>query len=126
MRMKEVCGRTGLTDRAVRLYMDSGLITPDAESSYTGRKSIRFSESDVEILEAVATLRKADFSIADIRAMQSEPEKVEEILEAHKQGADGEITVDREIVDRGEESFSTFWINADGICIKGDTHLTWN
>ena len=48
------------------------------------------------------------------------------ILEAHKQGTDGEITVDREIVDRGEESFSTFWINADGICIKGDTHLTWN
>lgn len=48
------------------------------------------------------------------------------ILEAHKQGADGEITVDREIVDRGEESFSTFWINTDGICIKGETYLTWN
>ena len=48
------------------------------------------------------------------------------ILEAHKRGTDGEITIDREIIDRGEESFSTFWINADGICIKGDTYLTWN
>ena len=103
MRMKDVCGRTGLTDRAVRLYMDSGLITPDAESSYTGRKSIRFSESDVEILEAVATLRKADFSIADIRAMQSEPEKVEEILEAHKQKLVGDIENKQMILARLRE-----------------------
>ena len=77
--------------RAVRLYMDSGLISPDADSNYTGRKSIRFSEGDVEVLEAVATLRKADFSIADIRTMQSEPGQVKEILEAHKQKLVGDI-----------------------------------
>ncbi len=48
------------------------------------------------------------------------------ILEAHKLDSEGQPVVDREIVDRGEEHLSTFWINADGICIKGDTILTWN
>jgi len=28
MRIKEVCERTGLTDRAIRLYMENGLVSP--------------------------------------------------------------------------------------------------
>ena len=29
MKMKEVCTRTGLTERAVRYYISKGLCTPD-------------------------------------------------------------------------------------------------
>ena len=32
MRMKDVLKRTGLTDRAVRLYIDAGLLSPRQES----------------------------------------------------------------------------------------------
>jgi rod shape-determining protein MreB len=68
--MKEVCDKTGLTDRAVRLYIENGLLSPNQESSYSGRKSISFSAEDVEILQNIAVLRKAEFSLADIRDMQ--------------------------------------------------------
>jgi DNA-binding transcriptional MerR regulator len=67
MRMKDVLARTGLSDRAVRLYIENGLLSPRQDSSYAGRKSITFSEEDVEILEVIATLRRAGFSLSDIR-----------------------------------------------------------
>jgi len=82
--MKEICERTGLTDRAVRLYIESGLLKPTEENSCSGRRSIHFSEEDVLILEAIAALRKADFSIADIRNMQRAPEQIQAILDTHK------------------------------------------
>ncbi len=63
MRMKDVLARTGLTDRAVRLYIENGLLSPRQESNYAGRKSIDFSEEDVETLEVIATLRKSGFSL---------------------------------------------------------------
>lgn len=67
--MKEVCQRTGLTDRAVRLYIDNDLIHPDCDVSYSGRKKLDFSESDVQQLSNIAILRKADFSISEIKAI---------------------------------------------------------
>ncbi len=89
--MKEVCERTGLTDRAVRLYIDNGLLSPSEEHSYTGRKSIQFSENDVAILEVIATLRKADFSISDIRNMQTSPERIHTIIDLHRKRLTGDI-----------------------------------
>ena len=84
MKIKEVCERTGLTDRAIRLYMDQGLVKPNEEWSYTGRRAITFSEEDVRALENVATLRRADFSIADIVKMKEEPGAIPEIVAQHK------------------------------------------
>lgn len=84
MRMKEVCDRTGLTDRAVRLYIDSGLIAPERVSSYTGRSAIHFSEGDVAVLEAVATLRRAGFAIGDIKTMMDAPDDIPAVIAAHR------------------------------------------
>ena len=84
MRMKDVCARTGLTDRAVRLYIENGLLHPNEESNYAGRKTIHFSEDDVSALEAIATLRKADFSIVDIKEMQKTPGNIHSILNLHR------------------------------------------
>ena len=63
MRMKDIIGRTGLTDRAVRLYIEEGLLSPSAESDYTGRRSFDFSEEDVRQLETIAILRRAGFPL---------------------------------------------------------------
>lgn len=71
MKMKEVISLTGLTDRAVRLYISSGLISPNDEESYSGRSNIDFSEADVELLKKIALLRKAGFSIAQIKSIIS-------------------------------------------------------
>ena len=71
MKVKDVLERTGLTDRAVRLYIANGLVAPECSRSYTGRNNYEFSEADVEVLKRIALLRKADFSIEQIKALQS-------------------------------------------------------
>jgi len=98
LRMKEVCDRTGLTDRAVRLYIENGLLSPTQESSYTGRKSILFSDGDVDILRAIAALRQADFSLADIREMQTDTQKIPGILAAHRELLLRDIAAKQQIV----------------------------
>ncbi|MBE6563967.1 MAG: MerR family transcriptional regulator [Ruminococcaceae bacterium] len=98
MRMKEVCEKTGLTDRAVRLYIDSGLLSPASESSYTGRRSLDFAEKDLTALDAIATLRKADFSIADIRSMQESPERIPSILRAQMEKMEREAEAKKRIL----------------------------
>ncbi|MBE6658264.1 MAG: MerR family transcriptional regulator [Ruminococcaceae bacterium] len=99
MRMKDMIQRTGLTDRAIRLYIEEGLLDPSAESDYTGRRSFDFSEEDAEKLEIIATLRRAGFSIAEIRDMQSTPDRCTVLLEAHRQTLAGEIRQKQEILD---------------------------
>ncbi len=80
MKMKEVIAQTGLTDRAVRLYIDNGLITPENRRSYTGRNSFEFTQADVQQLEQIALLRKADFSIEQIKVLQLGGEPAREVL----------------------------------------------
>ena len=91
MRMKEVCEKTGLTDRAVRLYIENGLLSPTRESSASGRKTILFSDEDVEILRTIAILRQADFSLADIRDMLSDAQRIPGILADHREKLAEEI-----------------------------------
>jgi len=71
MKMKEVCKKTGLTERAVRFYVSEGLVTP--ESQYVrGRTYIEFSDADVQTLRAVAILRNAQFTVAEVKMMQQD------------------------------------------------------
>ena len=98
MRMKEVCEKTGLTDRAIRLYMENGLVVPRQESNYMGRRSFVFSEEDVRVLEAVATLRRANFSIAEIAQMQQLPESLPDIIDKHRQRLVEEIATKENIL----------------------------
>lgn len=80
MKIKEVLEQTGLTDRAVRLYIANALVTPENQKSYTGRNSYEFSESDVEELRRIALLRKADFSIEQIKLLQQGGPEAGEML----------------------------------------------
>ena len=98
MRMKEVCERTGLTDRAIRLYMENGLVKPKQESNYMGRCSYTFDEQDVRVLEAIATLRRAEFSIADIAEMQSSPESLPAIVAEHRKRLAQDIATKQQIL----------------------------
>ena len=100
MRMKDVLARTGLSDRAVRLYIENGLLSPRQESNYAGRKSITFSEEDVEALEVIATLRRAGFSLSDIRRMQEDPSCAREVLDGHRCALTEEIEQKQEILQK--------------------------
>ncbi len=103
--MKEVCERTGLTDRAVRLYIDSGLVDPKRESSYTGRSAIYFEEADIETLQMVAVLRKAGFSIADIKKMLMFPKEIPAVIRTHRAAIEEEIA-QKQAVLKNLSSFS--------------------
>ncbi len=86
MKIKEVCERTGLTERTVRFYMQKGLIAPRGEWR-NGREYSEFSEPDVEMLQAIATLRELSFSIDEILTMQRTPGAIPSIVESRRDAA---------------------------------------
>ena len=103
MQMKEICEKTGLTDRAIRLYIENGLLSPTVESNYAGRRSIRFSEEDAAILSAIASLRKAEFSLSDIREMQTNPDRIPAIVDAHCQNLRESVKAKQRTLQKLEE-----------------------
>lgn len=76
MKIKTVCEATGLTDRAIRYYIEEGLIGPAHTENYLGRRNFDFTDDDVRQLENIATLRKYDFSVEDIKTMADDPETI--------------------------------------------------
>ena len=80
MKMKEVLASTGLTDRAVRLYISEGLLRPHNDPSYSGRKNLNFSQEDIHQLQQIAVLRKADFSIGQIRLLKQDTHTAAQVL----------------------------------------------
>ena len=74
MKMKEVCAQTGLTERAVRFYVQEKLVVPLAQRR-GGRTWLDFSPADVDRLKAISTLRKAGFTLEEIRAMIEDLQK---------------------------------------------------
>ena len=94
MKMREVCARTGLTDRTVRYWTEQGLLSPQREEQ-NGRLYFRFTEADVAALERIALLRQAGFSIGQIADMQKDPAAIapavgelREALEKQRQEAE--------------------------------------
>jgi len=66
MRIKEAAARTSLTEKAIRLYEEKGLITPDI-TEINGRKFRDYSEETVKQLETIAKLRKSFFTVSAFR-----------------------------------------------------------
>lgn len=96
MKMKEICARTGLTERAVRLYCEEGLLSPE-RSEVRGRVYLEFSETHVEELRQIAILRGAGFSLDEIKTAINEPHLIGRLLRdlhgrlAREQGEQGRV-----------------------------------
>ena len=82
MKINEACKRTGLSERAIRFYVEKGLLTPKSQV-INGRTTTEYSEADIELLKDIAALRNAEFSIANILAMQSSDEGICGIIQKH-------------------------------------------
>lgn len=100
MKIKEVIRKTELTDKAIRLYIDNGLVAPSIDESYSGRKSIDFSADDVERLSNIALLRKAGFSIADIKDIIESDEKAEAVVKRFIEETKNNIVHETEIIEK--------------------------
>ncbi|MBQ7044552.1 MAG: MerR family transcriptional regulator [Clostridia bacterium] len=116
LKIKEVIEKTGLTDRAIRLYIDEGLVLPNIEESYSGRKSIDFSAEDVSRLNNIALLRKAGFSIADIKSIAEDKDSAKKIIEAFIEQTEQNIRHDTEVVEKLKSISSDEDITLETIC----------
>ncbi len=85
VKIKTVCEQTGLTDRAVRYYIEEEILHPSFSENYLSRKTYDFSDKDVQMLRDIAVLRKFGFSVAQIKEMQTCPEKTYSIAEQLKE-----------------------------------------
>ncbi len=79
MRIGKVCEKTGLSERTIRYYCEEGLIYPQ-KHNVSGRTYSDYSEKDVARLVTIATLRRALFTIDELKQMLSSPDKIPMIL----------------------------------------------
>ena len=84
MKLKEVCQATGLSRKTIRLYEEKGLLTPTKERR-NGRDYRDYTEADIAQLLVVASLRKAWFTMDEIRRMQEDPAAIREIFPHYRQ-----------------------------------------
>lgn len=84
MQIKKAAELSGLTERAVRLYEERGLIFPE-HINKNGRDFREYSEEDVEKLKAIALLRRALFTIDEIRQMKDLPETIPQTVVSHRE-----------------------------------------
>ncbi len=89
MQIKEVCRRTGLTERAVRFYVEKGLLSPK-KTWRNGREYLDFSEEDLRSLGRIAGLRRRFFPLEEIKTMQTRPKQIGQVLNAYCTGLQAE------------------------------------
>ena len=123
MKIKEVITKTGLTDRAIRLYIENELVKPEYDENYNGRKSIEFSENDVEQLKNIALLRKADFSIQEIKALQMGGETAQNTIKDYINRTNEKIQFNTEILEKIGALADEENITIEIICEKLSSNL---
>ncbi|MBR4050284.1 MAG: MerR family transcriptional regulator [Clostridia bacterium] len=116
MKMKDVLMQTSLTDRAVRLYIDSGLVAPNIEQSLSGRKNIEFSAEDVERLKNIALMRESDFSIAEIKSIIENPGTSKQIVENYIKRTNENIVNKTAIIEKLRTISDNDEITFESIC----------
>ena len=83
MQIKEAAALCGLTEKAIRLYEEKGLISPPY-NEVNGRKFRDYDEETVETLKTIAGLRQSFFSLEQIAAMQNTPEDIPAIFSEYR------------------------------------------
>ena len=116
MKMKDVLEQTELTDRAVRLYMENGLVSPTCSENYAGRKNIEFSDEDVTALKNVATLRKAGFSINEIKLLKQGSVPCRKTVAEFIEKTTAKIESDKAVVEKLEAVVMAEDLSIETIC----------
>lgn len=81
MKIKEICIKTGLTERAVRYYIERGLISPDT-TEQRDRTYYHFTDEHLTQLRNIALLRQCGFSIDAISEMNAAPSHIPALIHA--------------------------------------------
>ena len=83
MKIKEFSERTGLTKKTIRYYEAEGLLSPEKQWQ-NGREYRNYSEADIQRLTKIAALRRARFSVEEIRHIHEVPGDIPEIFQSYR------------------------------------------
>lgn len=75
MKIKKACELTSLTERAIRLYLERNLLSPQSSGG-----TLDFSAEDIVRLQDIALLRQMDFSLEQIAAIIHQPDTIVDVL----------------------------------------------
>lgn len=84
MKIKEVSEKTGLTKKTIRFYEEEGLIQPE-KTYYNGRAYRDYTQAHVDALKEIAVLRRARFSVEEIKTISSAPEEIPAVFDSYCQ-----------------------------------------
>ncbi len=99
MKIKEICRKTGLTEKAVRYYVENGLCEPE-EYECRDRKYLNFTEENVAELRDVAVLRRLGFPIDDIRKMKNNGSEIGGVMNGYLRSLSEELEIKNRIYSR--------------------------
>ena len=122
MQIKEAAALCGLTEKAIRLYEEKGLIVP----SYTeinGRKFRDYDEEVVRQLKIIAGLRQSFFSLEQIAAMQNAPEDIPAIFTEYRDELRGKYRALDALLSRADTIDPAALTSADALAQALDTAL---
>lgn len=106
MKIGEVARETGLSEKAIRIYVENGLVKPEITQSLH-RNSYEFTRENVKELEQIAIFRKAGFSLFEISVIKEQPQRLPELLESKRQSLEMDISTQssvREALERMQAS----------------------
>ena len=96
MKIKEVCTKTGLTEKAVRYYVENGLCSPQEYES-RDRKYLNFTDGNLDELRNIAVMRKLGFSIEDIRMLKTDGRSIENVMGRYLLSLSEELDIKKKI-----------------------------
>lgn len=84
MKIKDVSQTTGLSKKTIRFYEEEGLIDPE-KTYQNGRAYRTYTQAHIQTLNDVALLRRARFSVEEIKTILSAPEEIPTLFDSYRQ-----------------------------------------
>lgn len=108
MKIKDVIQKTGLPENTIRFYETKGLIETTTERR-NGRTYHEFSQESVDALEQVLVLRRAQFSIEEIRTMQQHPNSIPRIVAGYQKRLQTDLDISQRLSQNQELGAASTW-----------------
>ena len=122
MQIKEAAAICGLTEKAIRLYEEKGLITPTMTEK-NGRMFRDYDEETINQLKMIAGLRQSFFSLEQIAAMQNTPEDIPAIFTEYRDELRGKFRELEVLLQRADAVDAAALSSADALARALDTAL---
>lgn len=117
MKIKEVTTITGLSEKTIRFYEEKQLFTPEVHM-IGNRKFREYTEENVKELETIASLRKAFFTIEEIKLMKESPNQIPSIMNAYHFRITEDIQAKTKVINSLEQASYCDTETLDSIVVK--------